>query len=90
MGMKELTGGAHTSARGEREGANDGRRNPKKKTQSAEYAKGVYRPDGPRREVAACRVMGQQGQIGLAGPDPMRNSEKIILNFIDFWNLVRI
>jgi hypothetical protein len=32
LGMKELIGGAHTLARGEREGTGDGRHNPKKKT----------------------------------------------------------
>jgi hypothetical protein len=34
--MKELIGGARMSVRGEREGTEDGRRNPKKKTRSAE------------------------------------------------------
>jgi hypothetical protein len=73
---------------GEREGAMDGRHNPKKKTHSAKYAKGARRPDGPSREVAACGVMGQRGQTGLAWPDPRRNSkEKMILNFYDFLNL---
>jgi hypothetical protein len=38
---KELTSRAHASARGEREGAEDGRRESKKKTSSAKYAKGM-------------------------------------------------
>jgi hypothetical protein len=36
---KELTSGAHASVRGEREGAENGRRESKKKTSSAKYAK---------------------------------------------------
>jgi hypothetical protein len=45
MGTKELTGGDHTSARGEREGAEDGRCNLKNKPHSAEYAKGARGPN---------------------------------------------
>jgi hypothetical protein len=51
--VKELRGGAYTSARGEREGVEDGRRNPKKKTHSAKYAKSPRGPDGPSKEVVA-------------------------------------
>jgi hypothetical protein len=36
---KKLTSGVHTSVRGEREGADDGRRDSKKKTYFAKYAK---------------------------------------------------
>jgi hypothetical protein len=89
--MKEITGVDHMSVRGEREGTEDGRRNPKNKPHSAEYTKGARGPDRPRREVAACRVMGQRELTGLAGSDPKRNSkEKIISNFNDFWNLARL
>jgi hypothetical protein len=63
MGMKELTGGAHTLVRGERESAEDGRCNPKKKTHSAEYAKGVRGPDRPSSVVVSCGVMGRLGRI---------------------------
>jgi hypothetical protein len=38
---RELIGGAHASTRGEREDAEDGRRESKKKTYSVEYAKGA-------------------------------------------------
>jgi hypothetical protein len=51
--VKELRGGAYTSARGETEGVEDGRRNPKKKTHSAKYAKSARGPDGPSKEVVA-------------------------------------
>jgi hypothetical protein len=43
---KELTSGAHVSARGEREGAENGRHESKKKTSSAKYAKGTCGPSG--------------------------------------------
>ncbi len=36
---KKLTSGVHASARGEREGADDGRRESKKQTYFAKYAK---------------------------------------------------
>jgi hypothetical protein len=91
MGMKELIGGAHTLVRGERKCTEDGRRNPKKKTRSAEYAKGARGPDGLSKEVAAYGVMGRCGWTGPFGPDPRRNSkEKMFLNFNDFWNLARL
>jgi hypothetical protein len=38
---RELTGGAHASVRGEREDAEDGRHESKKKRYSTEYAKGA-------------------------------------------------
>jgi hypothetical protein len=41
---KELTSGAHASARGEREGVENGKRESKKKTSSAKYAKGMRGP----------------------------------------------
>jgi hypothetical protein len=43
---KELTSGAHASARGEREGAKNGRHESKKKTSSAKYAKGTRGSSG--------------------------------------------
>jgi hypothetical protein len=39
VGKTDPTGGVHTSARGEREGSDDGRRDSKKKKYSAKYAK---------------------------------------------------
>jgi hypothetical protein len=43
---KELTSGAHASARGGREGAENGRRESKKKTSFAKYAKGTRKVSG--------------------------------------------
>jgi hypothetical protein len=43
---KVLTSGAHVSARGEREGAENGRHESKKKTSSAKYVKGTCGPSG--------------------------------------------
>jgi hypothetical protein len=43
---KELTSGAHALARGETEGAENGRRESKKKMSSAKYAKGMRGPSG--------------------------------------------
>jgi hypothetical protein len=51
---RELTGGAHASARGERENAKDGRRELKMKTYSAEYAKGAHGPSEPTKGMTAC------------------------------------
>jgi hypothetical protein len=48
---RELTDGAHASMRGEREGAEDGRRESKKKTYSTKYAKGAH---VPMRGMTAC------------------------------------
>jgi hypothetical protein len=41
---RELTSGAHASVRGEREDAEDGRHESKKKRYSTEYAKGARGP----------------------------------------------
>jgi hypothetical protein len=43
-----------SSARGEREDAEDGRRESKKKTYSAQYAKGARRPSGPSKGMVTC------------------------------------
>jgi hypothetical protein len=43
---KELTSGAHALAREEREGAENGRCESKKKTSSAKYANGTRGPSG--------------------------------------------
>jgi hypothetical protein len=51
---RELMGGAHASARGEREGAEDGSCESKKKMYSTKYAKGEHGPSGPMRGTAAC------------------------------------
>jgi hypothetical protein len=48
---RELTGGAHASARGEREDVEDGRRESKKKTYYVEYAKGTHGPSGDEWNV---------------------------------------
>jgi hypothetical protein len=40
VGERELTGGAHASVRGEREDAEDGMRESKRKMYSQKYAKG--------------------------------------------------
>jgi hypothetical protein len=55
---KELTSGAHASARGEREGTENEMRESKKKTSSVKYAKGMR---GPRAE----RPSGLGGGVGL-------------------------
>jgi hypothetical protein len=50
---RELTSGAHVSARGEREDVEDGRHKSKKKTYFAEYAKGAHGPSGPMKGMVA-------------------------------------
>jgi hypothetical protein len=61
---RELTGEAHASARGEREDAEDERRELKKKTYSMKYAKGAC---GPMRGTTACERGGPARQPRLAG-----------------------
>jgi hypothetical protein len=64
---KDLTSGVHASARGEREGANDGRREIKKKTYFCKYANDVR----AERLGPACglRPAGEdRGQREPAGP----------------------
>jgi hypothetical protein len=51
---RELIGGACVSVRGEREGAEDGRRESNRKAYSGEYAKGVHGPSRPMRGMMAC------------------------------------
>jgi hypothetical protein len=48
---KDLTSGVHASARGEREGADDGRRESKKKTYFCKYANGACGLSGLGRPV---------------------------------------
>jgi hypothetical protein len=50
---RELIGEAHASAKEEREDADDGRQKAKKKTYSAEYAKGAHGPSGSMKEMVA-------------------------------------
>jgi hypothetical protein len=50
---RELTGRAHVSARGEREDAEEGRCESKKKTYSTEYAKGACGPSKPMKGTEA-------------------------------------
>jgi hypothetical protein len=56
---KELTSGAHASARGEREGAENGRCESKKKTSFAKYAKGTHGPSGLGRPAGQGRRSGR-------------------------------
>jgi hypothetical protein len=64
---KGLTSGVHASARGEREGADDGRREIKKKTACAKYAKaGAGWPAGPRRVGPVGRPRPGKWQAGWA------------------------
>jgi hypothetical protein len=51
---RELIGGAHVSAREEREDVEDGRRESKKKTYSVEYTKGTRGPSTPTKGTVAC------------------------------------
>jgi hypothetical protein len=62
-----LAGGAHTSVRGEREGTEDRRHEPKRKAYSREYSKGwadwagVVKKGGERE---AGGRLGQKGRMG--------------------------
>jgi hypothetical protein len=60
------TCGVHASVRGEREGADDGRRESKK-TYFCEYANDVRGPSGLGRH-SWFRPMGGEGPAGPAGP----------------------
>jgi hypothetical protein len=63
---RELTGGAHASARREREGAEDGRHESKKKTYYVKYAKGARGPSGSMRGTTASERGGPVQRPGLA------------------------
>jgi hypothetical protein len=64
---KNLTSGVYASVRGEREGADDGRRESKKKTACAKYAKaGAGWPAGPRRVGLVGRPRPGKWQAGWA------------------------
>jgi hypothetical protein len=64
---RELTRGAHASARGEREGTEDGRLESKKKMYSAKYTKGACGLRGPMSGTMACERGGPAWRLGLAG-----------------------
>jgi hypothetical protein len=51
---RELTGEAQALVRGEREDSEDGRRESKKKTFSADYAKGAHGRSEPMKGTMAC------------------------------------
>jgi hypothetical protein len=51
---RELTSRAHALARGEREGAENGSCESKKRTYSVKYAKGARGPSGLMRGTTAC------------------------------------
>jgi hypothetical protein len=55
---RELTPEAHASVRGEREDAEDGRHESKKKMYSPEYAKGARGPSGPTKGTVAYGIGG--------------------------------
>jgi hypothetical protein len=59
---KKLTSGVHASARGERESADDGRRESKKKTYFCKYANGARGLSGLGRPAGEER--GQRGRLG--------------------------
>jgi hypothetical protein len=61
------TSGAHVSAGGEREGAENGRRESKKKTYFCKYANGAHGPSGLGRQRWH-RPAGGEGPAGPAGP----------------------
>jgi hypothetical protein len=61
----ELTGGAHVSARGEREGIEDGRRESKKKAYSVKYVKGACGSSRSMRGTMACERGGPAWRPGL-------------------------
>jgi hypothetical protein len=88
---RELAGGAHASARGEREDAEVGRHESKKKTYFAECAKGTCGPSGPMKGTMACGRGGPAQWSWATGPDPKREfkGKNIFLNFKDFWNFGR-
>ncbi len=67
VGKTDPTGGVHTSARGEREGADDGRRESKEKAYFCNYANGVHGPSGLGQPVGF-GLREKRGQRGPAGP----------------------
>jgi hypothetical protein len=73
---RELTGGAHASVRGEREGAKDGRQESKKKMYYVKYAKGARGP------------MWQPGLAGLISIGKFKGFW--FLNLNRFHNLARL
>jgi hypothetical protein len=98
VGKKKLTSGAHVSAGGKREGADDGRRESKKKTYFYKYANGARglsglgRPVGfslrKRRGASGSRLgrrpSGPQGRPG------QKQGKRISELKIGFLNLARL
>jgi hypothetical protein len=76
---RELTGGAHASARGEREGAEDERRESKKKMYSMKYDKGARGPSGPMRGTTACKRGGPARWPGLAGLISIGKIQRVLI-----------
>jgi hypothetical protein len=95
VGKKKLTCGVHMSARGEREGAADGRRDSQKKTYFAKYAKDARAERlGPACGLG-CGTVGQAAWAGRqakagwgggrpAGPKARKGNKKISEFKLDF------
>jgi hypothetical protein len=64
---RELIGGAHMSARGEREGGEEGRRDSKRKTHSTKYAKVLIGRLGQAKGQAAACGEGWASAVDWAG-----------------------
>jgi hypothetical protein len=76
---RELTGGTHALVRGEREGAEDGRRESKKKTYSVKYAKGTRGLSEPMRGMMACEQGGPARRPGLAGLISIGKIQRVLI-----------
>jgi hypothetical protein len=76
---RELTGGAHASVRGEREGTEGGRRESKKKTYSVKYAKGARGPSWPMRGTMAYERGGLAWRLGLAGLISIGKIQRVLI-----------
>jgi hypothetical protein len=100
---KDLTSGVHASARGEREGADDGRRESKKKTHFCKYANGARglsglgRPVGfglrERRGASGSRLgrrpSGPQGRPGRKQGKRISELKIGFLNLARLWKFVK-
>ena len=97
VGKMDPTSGVHTSARGEREGADDGRRDSKKKTYFAKYAKAGaaerlgpacgLRPAGEERASGAGWAEGRPGRKVGRAESKEKNNFRIKIGFL---NLARL